>query len=154
MADFDETLNGILNNPAAMEQIARLAQSLNTGNPVPSGAGNSVPPSMERETNAVPERETNAVPPEAAETPALPPRQSAETEMLKRLLPLVRELGVQRDSNARRLLYALRPYLPPARQEKVERALQLARFYQIAKRFLSQQGNQRKEQREGEKNDV
>ena len=34
------------------------------------------------------------------------------------------------------LLYALRPYLKSERQEKVERALQLARLFYIGKKFL------------------
>ena len=39
----------------------------------------------------------------------------------KFIIPLIQELGGQRDSNARALLYALRPYLKPERQEKVGR---------------------------------
>ena len=42
-----------------------------------------------------------------------------------------------RDSNARQLLYALRPYLKPERQEKVERALQLARLFHLGRKFLA-----------------
>lgn len=61
---------------------------------------------------------------------------SGGTELLGKLLPLVQEMG--RDSNARRLLYALRPYLKEERQEKIERALQLARLFQIGRRFLSE----------------
>ena len=57
--------------------------------------------------------------------------------LLTRLLPLIQELGGQRDSNARNLLYALRPYLRSDRQEKVERALQLARLFHLGKKFLS-----------------
>ena len=47
------------------------------------------------------------------------------------------ELGGARDSNARQLLYALRPYLKPERQEKVERALQLARLFHLGRKFLA-----------------
>ena len=61
---------------------------------------------------------------------------SGGTELLGKLLPLVQEMG--RDSNARRLLYALRPYLKEERQEKIERALQLARLFQIGRKFLSE----------------
>ena len=57
--------------------------------------------------------------------------------MLTKLLPLIQELGSQNDSNARQLLYALRPYLKPDRQEKIERALQLARLFHLGKKFLS-----------------
>ncbi|MFR6095837.1 MAG: hypothetical protein ACLUIW_11200 [Dysosmobacter welbionis] len=50
---------------------------------------------------------------------------------------LIQELGGARDSNARQLLYALRPYLKPERQEKVERALQLARLFHLGRKFLA-----------------
>ena len=46
-------------------------------------------------------------------------------------------MGGQRDSNARALLYALRPFLKPERQEKVERALQLARLFHLGIKFLA-----------------
>ena len=60
-----------------------------------------------------------------------------DTQTLMRLLPLIQELGGQQDSNARTLLYALRPYLKAERQQKVERALQLARLFHIGRRFLA-----------------
>ena len=56
---------------------------------------------------------------------------------MRRPLPLIQELGGARDSNARQLLYALRPYLKPERQEKVERALQLARLFHLGRKFLA-----------------
>ena len=62
---------------------------------------------------------------------------SVDPKLLMRLLPLVQELGGQQDSNARQLLYALRPYLKSERQEKVERALQLARLFHLGKKFLA-----------------
>ena len=58
-------------------------------------------------------------------------------KLLTRLLPIIQELGSQQDSNARALLYALRPYLREDRQEKVERALQLARLFHLGKKFLT-----------------
>ena len=48
-----------------------------------------------------------------------------------KLLPLVQELGSSQNSNAKTLLFALRPYLREDRQQKVERALQLARLFHI-----------------------
>ena len=63
-----------------------------------------------------------------------------DPKLLMRLLPLVQELGGQRNSNARQLLYALRPYLKEERQDKIERALQLARLFHIGKKFLSEWG--------------
>ena len=61
--------------------------------------------------------------------------RATHNEFLMRLLPLIQELGSQQDSNARQLLYALRPYLKPERQEKVERALQLARLFHLGRKF-------------------
>ena len=51
---------------------------------------------------------------------------------------LLSEYGGKQDSNARALLYALRPYLKEERQEKVERALQLARLFHLGKTLLAQ----------------
>jgi hypothetical protein len=58
--------------------------------------------------------------------------------LLMKLMPLVQELSGHRDSNAKALLYALRPYLKSARQEKIERALQFARLFCVGKKLLSE----------------
>ena len=118
MAEFDEKLNQILSNPDAMAQIARLAQSLNA--------------------DAPPDNASSPAPSDTASSPApdgnMPPNADAGT--VAQFLPLLQELGG--DSDARRLLYALRPYLRPQKQEKVERALRFARLFRVGKRFLSQ----------------
>ena len=121
MAEFDEKLNSLLSDPNAMAQIMQLAQSL-SGNQEAASAPPPPPP------------------------PKSPPQQSdlissladgMDPQMLMRLLPLIQELGGQQDRNSRTLLYALRPYLKAERQQKVERALQLARLFHIGKRFLA-----------------
>lgn len=61
---------------------------------------------------------------------------SIDPKTIASLLPVLRELGETQNSNARQLLFALRPYLKPERQDKVERALQLARLFRVGKRFL------------------
>lgn len=109
MAELDEKLNQILSNPDAMAQIARLAQSLNADAPAP---------------------------PDSVSSPANTPDASPDAGTVAQFLPLLQELGG--DSDARRLLYALRPYLRPQKQEKVERALRFARLFRVGKRFLSQ----------------
>ena len=131
MAEFDDKLNSILSNPDAMSQIMQLAQSLSG-----PGPGQEAPPSPP--------------PPPPQQTAAPPPMGGGDLfsslsslaggmdpKLLTRLLPLIQELGGQRDSNARNLLYALRPYLKSDRQEKIERALQLARLFHLGKKFLS-----------------
>ncbi|MBQ9493362.1 MAG: hypothetical protein IJR54_06465 [Oscillibacter sp.] len=65
-----------------------------------------------------------------------PPPPEPDGGAVEQFLPLLRELGG--DSNARQLLYALRPYLRPRKQEKVDRALHLARLFRVGKQFLSQ----------------
>ena len=109
MAEFEDKLNSILSNPDAMAQIMQMAQSF-------SAQSSAQPPSP---------------PP-----PAAPPG-GMDPGMMMKLLPLVQELGGGQDSNARRLLFALSPYLRPERQAKVDRALQLARLVHVGRQFLS-----------------
>ena len=127
MAEFDDKLNQILSNPDAMAQIARLAQSLNA-------SGDSV-----SAADAPPGNVSSPAPPDTAPdgkvSDAAPP-SSPDAGTVAQFLPLLQELGG--DSDARRLLYALRPYLRPQKQEKVERALRFARLFRVGKRFLSQ----------------
>ena len=130
MAEFDDKLNSILSNPDAMAQIMQLAQSLGGGTEQPAA-----PPPP---------------PPQAPQPPAPGGGDllssltgGLDPQLLLRLLPLIQELGGQQDSNARQLLYALRPYLRPERQEKIERALQLARLFHIGKKFLAEWGEGR-----------
>ena len=130
MAEFDEKLNSLLSNPDAMAQIMQMAQSL-------SGGG---------QPQQAPQQPVQQQPP----PPPPPPSPGGDPfsslagltsgmdpAMLSKLLPLIQELGSQNDSNARQLLQALRPYLRPERQEKIERALQLARLFHLGKKFLS-----------------
>ena len=123
MAEFDDKLNNILSNPEAMSQIMQLAQSL--------GGGGEPPPSA-------PPPQPSAPPPPGGGGDLLSSLAGGlDPKWISRLLPLLQELGGQRDSNARNLLYALRPYLKSERQDKIERALQLARLFHLGKKFLS-----------------
>ena len=131
MSEFDDKLNALLSDPGKMAQIMQMAQSISGGEE--SSSGGSPPPSAPQ-------------PPQQA-APHQPPPSGTDLlsylgggldpKLLMRLLPLIQELGGQQDSNARALLYALRPYLKPERQEKVERALQLARLFHLGKKFLA-----------------
>ena len=137
MAEFDDKLNSILSNPDAMSQIMQLAQSQ-------GGDGQSAAPPPPGQPG--PQQAPAWGPPPPQQTPpsgggdllsSLLGGGGLDPGLLSRLLPLIQELGGQRDSNARNLLYALRPYLRSDRQEKVERALQLARLFHLGKKFLS-----------------
>ena len=134
MAEFDDKLNSLLSNPEAMAQIMQMAQSLS------GGQAQQVP-------QAPPQQPSPPPPPPPVQQAASPGGNplaalsgltgGMDTAMLTKLLPLIQELGSQNDSNVRQLLYALRPYLKPDRQEKIERALQLARLFHLGKKFLS-----------------
>ena len=124
MSEFDEKLNALLSDPDRMAQIMQMAQSL-------SGAAAPPPPTP---------------PPTRPEAKSTPPvgtdilsslTGGIDPQLLTRLLPLIRELGSDSGSGARALLYALRPYLKQERQERVERALQLAKLLHIGRKVLT-----------------
>ena len=138
MAEFDDKLNSLLSNPEAMAQIMQMAQSL---------SGGQAQQPVQQVPQTPPQQPLQPPPPPPVQQAASPGGNplaalsgltgGMDTAMLTKLLPLIQELGSQNDSNARQLLYALRPYLKPDRQEKIERALQLARLFHLGKKFLS-----------------
>ena len=125
MSDFDDKLNALLSDPDRMAQIMQLAQTLSGGNAAET-------------------------PPQAAESTAPPPPKpppddffsslsgSLDPKLLLRLMPLVQELGSDSNSHARALLYALRPYLKQERQDRIERALQLAKLLRLGTKFFKE----------------
>lgn len=136
MAEFEDKLNELLSNPDSMAQIMRLAQSLSGDS---QDSGQEPPPqSPQQQRQQAPQDQHHQGPPPQSGADLLSSLTGGiDPKLLMRLLPLVQELGGQRDSNARALLYALRPYLKPERQEKVERALQLARLIHLGRKFLA-----------------
>ena len=167
MAEFDDKLNSLLSNPEAMDQIMKMAQSLmgnggGTEQPPPAA-----PPSGETgsaaQNGSLPFQQSGPASGGTAQGWGQPAPESRspspsgpvvsgqpgpdlgflsglgdlDPKAIASLLPVLRELGEAQNSNARQLLFALRPYLKPERQEKVERALQLARLFRIGKKFLS-----------------
>ncbi len=119
MSDFDDKLNAILGNPDSMAQIMQLAQSLSGG----SNTGNS---------------STAPPPPPPPEPPkSAPSFDGFDPAMLQRFLPLMREMQSPQQSNASQLLLALRPYLKEEKQEKVGRAIQIAKLIRMGKYFFS-----------------
>ena len=127
MSEFDEKLNALLSDPDSMAQIMQLAQSLSGG----GGSSASPPPPPQ------PQQPPPPPPPPAGGDPLSSLMGGIDPKLLTRLLPLMQELGRDSDSSARQLLTALRPYLRPERQDRVERALQLARLIHLGKQFLS-----------------
>lgn len=121
MSDFDDKLNAILGNPDSMAQIMQLAQSLSGGNgaatPTAAPTPPPAPPPLPHESHG-----NNA---------------DFDPKMLQRFLPLLREMQSSEQSNASQLLLALRPYLRAEKQEKVGRAIQIAKLIRMGKHFFS-----------------
>lgn len=122
MSDFDEKLNSILNDPGSMARIMELAQSLSGSQTAQKGpAASFTPPSA-------------PPPPHPGNSQAA---DGFDPQMLHRFLPLIKEMQSQESSNASQLLLALRPYLKAEKQEKVGRAIQIARLIRMGKHFFS-----------------
>ena len=123
MSEFEDKLNAILSSPEQMQQVAQLAKMLSNQ----SGGGES--------------DKANNTPPPPPQEPTTPPSNTASSSppgdidlsMLSRFLPLLQEM--QQDSNNERaqLLYALKPFLKPERQTKIDSALRLARLFRAGK---------------------
>lgn len=142
MGELEEKLNAILSNPEAMSQVMNLAQSLNLGGP----GG----PSQERGSNPAPSPEN--APPSGGDSPGLGNLGDIanlgnllgqiDPKAIQRLLPLVGELTGGGNDERMQLLYALKPFLRPERQDKVERAAKTAKLIHIGKKLLKSMGEQ------------
>ncbi|MBU5627065.1 hypothetical protein KQI82_09115 [Oscillibacter sp. MSJ-2] len=125
MAEFEDKLNALLNDPSSMAQIMQLAQSFSAQN------GNSAAPPP-----PPPPAPAAAAPPPAADpSPLSGLLGGLDPNLIGKLLPLLQNTGG--NSESAQLLYALRPFLKPERQDKVDRALQLARMIHLAKQFFT-----------------
>jgi len=133
LSDFEEKLNAILSSPEVMAQVASIAQSL--GTPSPAAQTEDAPEGAPR-----PE-EGSAPPPPPPPMPDLSALFSqADPTMLSRLLPLLQELNSRENSQREQLLQALRPFLKASRQEKLDKALQIARLLRVGKKFFGTPG--------------
>ena len=132
MSEFDEKLNALLSNPESMAQIMQLAQSLGVSGGGGTNQGGGFP------GGGNPGGGDGGFSGGADFLSSL--TGGLDPKLLSRLLPMIRELGSGQDSNAAALMRSLRPYLKQERQEKVERALQLARLMRIGKQFLAERG--------------
>ena len=101
---FEDKLNQILSDPDSMAKIMSLAQSL--------GREQSAPP-----------------PPPAPPRPQpLPPPDDAFVKGILRLM----QQAQHTDKRQEALLCALKPYLAPERQAKIDEALRIAKLSQLA----------------------
>lgn len=123
MSELDEKLNALLSDPASMAQVMQLAQQLSGSFGGNMGDAPSPPSS-----------------------PSPPPQQSApllldgmDMASVMRFLPLLQELNRPNQQTAQ-LLNALRPFLKAEKQDKIQRAVQLARLIHVGKKALTEMG--------------
>ena len=121
MAELDEKLNAFLSDPDSMAQVMQLAQQLSGGM-----GGENPAPAAEPEP-----------PPQAAPSA---PLGGFDPQLLSRLMPILQEYR-QSYSQTMQLLMALRPFLKPEKQAKVERAAQLSHLIHVGKKFLLERGD-------------
>ena len=110
MADLEATLQSLLSDPETMGQIQALAGQLGLG-----GSG--------------PAQEEPQAAPDPDPSPALDPESLGQ---MGRLLELF-QASRRADSQADALIAALRPYLRPERQRKLDQAVQLAGLSRAAR---------------------
>lgn len=107
MAELEERLASVLNDPKMMQQIMNMAQQFNAS---PPGQQESSPPVQDE------------------------PGPQIDLGMLKQLSGFAQQGNI--DSNQRTLLKALGPYLSRERIGKLEKAMRAAKVAQMASGFL------------------
>lgn len=151
MADFQEQLQAILGDPAAMGQITAIARALTGGGqaqpspgPEPGGQGSDAPPVQEAEY--VPVETGEAAPIQGAVSAGPAPDLSGlfgllggggsmpdiDPRLIQAALRLYSEYSAQDDDKAA-LLAALKPFLKPERREKMEKAERIARLSRVVR---------------------
>lgn len=132
MAEFEDKLNSILGNQAAMNQIMALARSL-------SGDQQETPPALEGPAEK--EEEVTYVP--TAEGPEQPDLSAMlgqiDPKMLQVGMDIIRQIQSTEDRNTA-LLSALRPFLREEKQARLDRAMQIARMTKLIRAALGALG--------------
>lgn len=139
MSEFEDKLNAILSNPDAMAQVMHLAQTLGGSGSSGGASQQSAPEPKEPEKSKGPAPVNGSSDGGAAGIGDL--FGQIDPALISRLLPLLGELNRGGDDERLQLLYALRPFLKPERQEKVERAVKAAKLIHIGKKFLTTMGD-------------
>ncbi|MCD8147105.1 MAG: hypothetical protein LUD84_07515 [Clostridiales bacterium] len=124
MDDFEEKLNSILSSPEAMGQIMSLASSI-AGKP--EGEGNTP-------TEAAPQPDSS---PAAEGNDPLNLLQNLDPAMVQRVMGLYREYTRGGDEKTA-LLQAMRPFLREERQERLDKAMRIARLSRVIRAALEQ----------------
>ena len=153
MSEFEDKLNSLLSSPESMAQVAELAKKLSgqsSGEPprqpeaksenaadqgLASLLGGIDPKALSQLASlfSPPGRDSGAAPPSGGLASLL---GGGGADAAAKFLPLLSQLNDGKQEERARLLYALKPFLKAERQDKIDRALQLARLLRAGKLFL------------------
>ena len=138
MSEWEEKLNTLLSDPDAMAQVMNMAQNLSQQM---GQSGGSAPPPPPAGGAAGPAPSAPPPPPPQGDPSSL--LGGIDPGMIAKLLPVLSQLNRPESGETAAFLRALRPFLKPERQDKVERAAQLARFIHLGKTLLLSEGGPR-----------
>lgn len=130
MAELEEKLESVLNNPEAMAQIMSLAQSLNLGGG-PSQSG-SAPESAPAPQSPPPAPSA----PQRAEGGLLEGLSALDPKLLSAAAGLFAQYQNGNDDKRVALLSALRPFVREERYAKLDKAIQIAKLSRVIRSAL------------------
>ncbi len=118
MGEFEDQLNAVLSDTAAMEQIMALAQSLG------AGKSQSAPDNQREESQSTESQQGSGL---------FNGLSGIDPKMLQIGMELFQEYQREDDRNTA-LLEALRPFLRKERQKRLDKAIQLARISRVVRK--------------------
>ncbi|MGI6497660.1 MAG: hypothetical protein ACOX0U_02255 [Oscillospiraceae bacterium] len=123
MSDFEDKLNQVLSSPDTMEQIMSLARSLGAGN-------NQSPPFPVPD----PQQDSSSAPAATPNLLSLLGGGSGDGGVDPKMMGILLRAASawnEPDDQKVALLNALRPFLKPERQEKINHAMQIAKISRV-----------------------
>lgn len=130
MSEWEDKLNAILSSPEAMEQIMSLANSLSSEGEKSSGGDSSAQPAQQQ-TGQMPQTPQMSAPQSADLLGGLGSLLGGfDPSMLQKAIPLIQEFNAGSDEK-QALLTALKPFLNQESQEKVDKAIRIARLSKV-----------------------
>ena len=135
MAEFEDKLNSILGNQAAMNQIMALARSLSGDQPESPSTPEGTEENGAETYSPVTEESGSPAPDLSALMGQIDPK------MLQRGMEIVRQVQGAEDRNAA-LFNALRPFLKEECRARLDRALQIARITKLVRAAMGALGGE------------
>ncbi len=136
MAQWEDKLGAILNDPQTMGRILSIAQSLEGGGETPGQPAD--PPTAEAPAAATPTAAKASATAEVSAPKAAPPPEAGPAPDPRLMAAGLRALSAWQgpDDNRTALLQALRPFLKSERHDKLDRAVRITRLTRVVRAAL------------------